>query len=397
MIEKSDVIQLGCPPLPVVRIAFIGLGRRGKQSFGNYMHLDGVEIRAVCDVDEDNLREVRALLKKNGRTAVDGYSGAEDWKTVCGRDDIDLVYVCTCIRLHAEIAVYAMACNKHVAVEVPIADTVEDCWRIVEAAEKYRRHCIMLENCCYGRFEMAALNMCSHGVLGDVIHAEGSYIHDLRHIDFKKRPDYLDHWLKEGNPYPTHGLGPVCQALGIHRRDRLSWAISVSNGQFCFPETGNADFVDRCVLGNTNTTIIMTEKQKTIVLQHDISSPRPYWRNFLLSGTEGFIRKAEPPIVQIPGCTIDTLSGLYERFEHPFYVEKGKQAASIGAHEGMDFMMDYRLVHCLQRGLPLDMDVYDAVEWSCLVELTALSIQCGHVPVQIPDFTRGAWCRTFSG
>ena len=392
--EYPHVLLLRCDPIPHVRIGFIGLGRRGKQSFNNYMYLEGVEIRAVCDLKEENLAEARKLMAEKKKRPAEEYTAPDGWKKICERNDIDLVYVCTSMKMHAEIAVYAMENNKHVAIEVPIVNTIEECWQIVNTAEKFRRHCIMLENCCYERFEMAALNMCSQGLLGEVFHAEGSYIHDLRNIDFQQRPDYTEQWQKSGNPYPTHGLGPICQAMNIHRGDRLAWLVSVSNAQFTHPNTGIENYEEKCILGNTNTTIIKTERQKTIVLQHDISSPRPYCRNYMLSGTKGFIQKAEMPLVHIPEGNADAQKNgkeIIEQYDHPFYREKGEQAIRIGAHDGMDYMMDYRLIHCLQKGLPLDMDVYDAVEWSSLVELTRLSIERGCVPVDIPDFTRGAW------
>ncbi len=392
--KQNDVLLLRCAPISVVRIAFIGLGRRGKQSLNNYVHLEGVEIKAVCDLKEENLSEARRILEKYNKNRADEYTAADAWKKLCERSDIDLVYVCTSINLHAEIAVYAMENGKHVATEVPIANTIADCWKIVNAAEKHRRHCIMLENCCYGRFELAALNMCSKGLFGDIIHAEGGYIHDLRNMDFDNRPDYTARWQTFGNPYPTHGLGPVCQALNIHRGDRLSWLVSVSNRQFCFPQVSDGKIDDECTLGNINTTIIKTAKEKTIVLQHDISSPRPYSRNYMLSGTKGFIQKEAQPVMKFENAGSDeenTVVSLLEKYEHPFYKAKGEQAVAIDTHEGMDFIMDYRLIYCLQNGLPLDMDVYDAVEWSSIVELTAQSIRSGNIPVAIPDFTRGAW------
>ena len=392
--KYPHVLVLQCAPLPIVRIAFIGLGRRGRQSLVNYMHLDGVAIRVFCDLQQENRDEARAILKSHNKPLPDEYGGADDWKAVCRRDDIDLVYICTSIRWHADIAVYAMEHGKHVACEVPIANTIADCWRIVDAAERYRRHCMMLENCCYDRFEMAALHLCSQGIVGEITHAEGSYVHDLRNIDFTKRPDYIGHWLTTGNPYPTHGLGPLCQTMNIHRGDRLERLVSVSNGQFNYPEVAGRDMASECRLGNMNTTILTTLKGKTIVLQHDISSPRPYERRYLLSGTQGFIEKGSHGRMQslFPGVDeVNEQEAFFARYDHPFYQSHGEQARQIGFHGGMDFMMDYRLIHCLQQGLPLDMDVYDAVEWSSLVELTSLSVRQGSVPVEIPDFTRGAW------
>lgn len=392
--EYPHVVALRCAPLPVVRIAFIGLGHRGRQSLVHYMYLDGVEVRAVCDLQRENREEARAVLESHGMPAADEYGGADDWKEVCRRDDIDLVYVCTSIRLHADIAVYAMEHGKHVACEVPIANTIADCWRIVDAAERCRRHCMMLENCCYDRFEMAALHLCSQGAIGEVTHAEGSYVHDLSHIDFAKRPDYIGHWLTTGNPYPTHGLGPLCQAMKIHRGDRLARLVSVSNRQFNYPEVAGRDMAAECRLGNMNTTIVTTLKSKTMVLQHDISSPRPYERRYLLSGTHGFVERESHGRMKslVPG--VDEMceqEAFFARYDHPFYQSHGDLARRVGAHGGMDFMMDYRLIHCLRQGLPLDMDVYDGVEWSSLVELTRLSVEQGGCPVDIPDFTRGAW------
>jgi hypothetical protein len=394
--DNSNVLLLACEPLPLVRIAFVGLGKRGKESLSNYMYLEGVEIKVISDLNMDNLAEAQHILKKYKKKQAEEYNGKDDWQKICRRDDIDLVYVCASRNIHAEIAVCAMQNGKHVAVEVPVANNLKECWDVVGAAEKYRRHCIMLENCCYDRFEMTALNMKQQGVLGDIIHAEGGYIHDLRQIDFTARPDYAELWLMEGNPYPTHGLGPLCQVLDIHRGDRLSWLVSVSNAQFGFPCAGGGEFYKRCVLGNTNTTIIKTEKEKTIVLQHDISSPRPYSRNYLLSGTSGFLHKGEMPVITLSaeadGCN-KSASELLEKYEHPFYREKGELAQRVGGHGGMDFIMDYRLIYCLRKGLPLDMDVYDAAEWSCIIELTETSVKNNSTPVQIPDFTRGAWNR----
>lgn len=391
--NNSNVLLLACDPVSTVRVAFIGLGKRGKESINHYMYLEGVEIKIICDLNEENLFAVKNLLKKHGKKNADEYKGKEDWRKICEREDIDLIYICTSRSLHAKIAVYAMKNDKHVAVEVPAANTIEECWQIVDTAEKYRRHCIMLENCCYGRFELAVMNMRNQGLLGDIIHVEGSYIHDLRKIDFTQRPEYIDLWFMEGNPYPTHGLGPLCQALNIHRGDKLSWLISASNGQFGFPEANENNLQKQYILGNINTSIIKTEKQKTIVIQHDISSPRPYKREYLVSGTKGFVQNGELPVVHLPEIKENeiAISSLLEKFEHPFYREKGELASRVGYHGGMDFIMDYRLIYCLQNGLPLDMDVYDAAEWSSIIELTKISVRNGSSPVIIPDFTRGAW------
>lgn len=391
--EQKSVLQLACKPIHNVRIAFIGLGKRGKESFHNYMHLEGVAVVAICDTLEQNTKEIQQVLLTHEKPLADAYTGIDDWRLICERSDIDLVYICTERSLHTPIAVYAMQCGKHVAIEVPAANTVEECWQLVNTAEETQKHCIMLENCCYGFDELTVLNMKQQGVLGEIFHAEGAYIHDLRQLDFDAKKHYLDVWKMQGNPYPTHGLGPLCQLLEIHRSDSLAWLSSVSSGQFNYPQKVSEEFKQACVLGNINTTILRTERGKTITLQHDISSPRPYSRNYLISGTEGFVQNRDSFQISLSENSGEFLSKedtelLVKKYEHPFYKEMGDLAREVGGHGGMDFIMDYRLIYCLQNGLPLDMDVYDAAEWSCIVELSAKSVANNSQPIAIPDFTR---------
>jgi len=394
--NQTDVLQLACDPIESVRIGFIGLGKRGKEAFNNFLYIDGVEIVAICDMVDENIAIVNNTLNRHNKKIAEVYSGDECWRSVCEREDVNLVYVCTDRSLHVQIAVYAMKMGKHVAVEVPIANTLEECWQLVDTAEKTRKHCMMLENCCYGAFEMTMLNMAQQGLFGEIFHVEGGYIHNLRELDFEKRPHYLDVWSMKGNPYPTHALGPICQLLNIHRSDKLESLVSVSSGQFEFPKCNDIKIDKKCILGNMNTTIIRTQRNKTIVLQHDISSSRPYSRNYLLSGTKGFAQKRETPLIALSPNSNEFLlqeemDELLRKYEHPFYVQLGELAREVGTHGGMNFIMDYRLIFCLQNGLPLDMDVYDAVEWSSIIELSAQSVNNGSVPVDIPDFTRGGW------
>ena len=298
--------------------------------------------------------------------------------------------------------------GKHVAVEVPAAMTVAECWDLVNTAEQTRRHCMMLENCCYDFFEMATLNMAQQGLFGDVMHAEGAYIHDLRSYNYDTTATgYKNMWRlkaqkeEAGNPYPTHGLGPVAQILNIHRGDRMATLVSMSNAQkgmhlYAAEHGITGEDTAHIDMGDMNTTLIRTAKGKTIMIQHDVTSPRPYNRIHMVSGTKGFAQKypltgiaLEPNAHEF--VSQQTLDSLLKVYEHPFCKEIGEKARQVGGHGGMDFIMDYRLIHCLKNGLPLDMDVYDAAEWSCLVELTDYSVRNGSVPVQIPDFTRGEW------
>lgn len=391
---SPDLLELACEPIPKVRIAFIGLGKRGKESLQHYLHIDGVEVMVLCDINHKQTVLAKEIL---GQYATpDVYNAPDDWKKVCERSDIDLVYVCTSRWMHAQIAVYAMQCNKHVALEVPAANSIAECWAIIDAAEKYRRHCFLLENCCYDYFEMTVLNMRRQGLTGEIIHAESSYFHDLTHIDFEQRPDYKSLWQMRGNPYPTHSMGPICQLLDIHRGDRLKSLVSVSSGQFNFPSFAKEKDENLFCLGNINTTIIKTEKNKTIVLQHDISSPQPYARKYKVMGTQSYFEKgAKDDIIVVDSCehtSNRSLCGdLLYKHEHPFYAKYGEMARKVGAHGGMDYIMDARLIYCLQNGLPLDIDVYDAAEWSAIIELSAISVKNNSCVVEIPDFTRGRW------
>lgn len=406
---QTDVLALQCAPIDTVRIGFIGAGMRGFESVKRYCYLDGVKIKAISDLEKDKLSKCQATLKKFNKPDADLYSGAEDWKRICERTDIDLIYVCTHWQLHTPIALYAMAHGKHVVVEVPGALTIKECWQLVDASEKTRKHCMMLENCNYDFFELATLNMAQQGIFGELMHAEGAYIHDLRSINFKEKNGYWDMWRLKynaehtGNPYPTHGLGPIAHAMNIHRGDKMDYLVSMSTNQKGMTDYANekfgktSDFAKRDYqLGDMNTTIIRTAKGKTIMLQHDVTSPRPYNRHHLLSGTKGFAQKYPVQSIALEpnahsALDKQNMDSLLKVYEHPFSKEIGEKARLVGGHGGMDFIMDYRLIYCLQHGLALDMDVYDAAEWSSIVQLTETSVLNGSTPVKVPDFTRGAW------
>lgn len=408
---QTDVLQLRCDPIPVVRVAFIGLGMRGSMAVDRFTHLDGVEVVALCDVRPEYVQQAQNRLKNAGLPAAQEFTGAEDWKKVCELENVDLIYNCTPWLLHTPIAVYAMEHGKHVAIEVPAAMSIEECWQLVNTAEKTRRHCMMLENCCYDFFEMATLNMAQQGLFGEIMHVEGAYIHDLRSLNLDEKTGYYDMWrlkyntIHTGNPYPTHGLGPVCQVLNIHRGDKMDYLVSVSSAQKGLSvaaaekfgkdsEYAQTDYA----LGDMNTTLIRTHKGKTIMIQHDVTSPRPYDRLHKISGTKGFAQKYPTEGIALePNAHSflpkEQMDSLMARYEHPITREIGEKAREVGGHGGMDFMMDYRLIYCLRNGLPLDQDVYDAAEWSSLVELTETSVKHNGIPVRIPDFTRGAWDR----
>lgn len=396
---QHNVLQLRCEPIDKVRIGFIGLGVRAKRAIMRMMHIKGVEITAICDLVSRNVDEAQSIIAENGKRHAMAYCDSNGWIRICESADIDLVYVCTDWSSHARIAVHAMECGKHVALEVPAATTIEDCWRLVDTAEKSRRHCIMLENCCYDEFELTLLQMAQQGVLGEIIHAEGSYLHDLRERiasndeGGRRWTNWQVEFLRKhnGNPYPTHGLGPIALAMNIHRGDRMKSIVSVSSkrvGESC----------NNALSGNMSSSIITTEKGHTIAVQHCVSLPHPYSRSFLLSGTKGFAQKYPMQHIALDpegdraiiGRELEEILGKYQ---HPFIKEYKAFGEELCGRRWIDYAMDSRLIHCLRSGKPLDMDVYDAAEWSSLVELTELSVARGGAPVDIPDFTRGDWNR----
>ena len=394
-ITGNSALDLRCAPIECVRIGFVGLGVRAKRAVHRMMHIEGCCITALCDLVKENIDEAVAIIaEQNGKTPAI-FNGENGWKQLCETEDVDLVYICTDWASHADIAVYAMQCGKHVATEVPAATTISDCWRLVDTAEATQRHCIMLENCCYDEFELCSINMAQQGVLGDIIHAEGSYLHDLRERiasnDYGERK--WSNWQIEfmnshnGNPYPTHGLGPIALAMNIHRGDRMKSIVSVSSMR-----TGDKDGLN----GTMNSSLITTEKGKTILVQHCIPLPRPYSRSFLLSGTEGFAQKYPIPMFAFAPDSENAIIGeecenITKKYVHPFVAEYKERGTELCGRRWIDYAMDCRLIHCLRNGLPLDMNVYDAVLWSSLVELTDTSASNGGAPIEIPDFTRGRW------
>ncbi len=406
---QKDVIELTCEPIDTVRIAIIGLGMRGKGAVKRFTYLENIKIVALCDVVPENVEKSQQILVENGFPKADIYTDSEDWKKICERDDIDLIYACTHWDLHTPIAVYAMEHGKHVATEVPAALTINECWQLIETAEKTQKHCIQLENCIYDFFEITTLNMAQQGLLGEIVHAEGAYIHDLRWLNFDEETGYWNMWrLKhlekaDGNTYPTHGLGPVSHVMNIHRGDKMNYLVSMSTDQFGMTAYAkekfgeDSDYAKRNYQkGDMNTTIIKTEKGKTIMLQHDVTSPRPYSRLHTISGTKGFVQKYPQRGIALEPKAHSFLSeskrdSILNEYTHPIVKDIVEKAKEVGGHGGMDFIMDYRLIYCLRNGLPLDQDVYDAAEWSSIIELSKKSVTNQSMSIKIPDFTRGAW------
>ncbi len=410
----ASMMDFAAKPMGKVRVGVIGIGARGGGSANRLAQIPGTEVTAICDLDEERCKGHAKWLKRISvtKTMPKIYTGSpEAWKRLCEADDVDLVYNATPWQLHTPIALYAMEHGKHVAIEVPAALTLDDCWALVETSERTRRHCMQLENCCYGETEMLALNMARLGLFGDIIHAEGAYIHDLhvKHYAEQKDKGYWDHWrLKynrdhNGNQYQTHGLGPVCQYMNITRGDNFDFLVSVSSKQSVFESYAKSTFPAdswqanmKIRMGDMNTTVIKTKLGRTIMVQHDVSSPRPYSRINLVSGTKGIL--CDYPLrIAVSGhggahsFRESRTEELRKKYMHPLWKQAGELAKKVGGHGGMDFLMDLRLSYCLQNGLPLDQSVYDLATWCSLGELTERSDSARGRSMDVPDFTRGLW------
>lgn len=412
---QQTMVGYADDPIDTVRVAIVGLGDRGSWAVKRYTQVPWTRTVAVCDAEADRAEASAKWLVDHGYPAPAVYSGPEAYKELCLRDDIDLVYVCTDWAHHVPVALCAMEHGKHVAVEVPSANSLKECWDLVNTSERTRRHCVILENCCYDFFEMMSLQLAQQGALGEVLHAEGSYHHNL---DFYWN-QYWEDWRLQfnathrGDLYPTHGLGPVAQALDINRGDRFTSLVAMDtksvNGKEILrtwrgvenPEFKNGDLV---------CTLLRTEKEKTVLIEHDVMTPRPYNRMYQLVGTKGYAAKY--PVEQLTlgqdvldalgvdysitdahaSLPADVIQQMYAKVQIPILNDELRaKAKEVGGHGGMDWIMDYRLAYCLHYGLPVDMDVYDLASWCCLSELGTISMEHGCRAVEVPDFTRGHW------
>jgi predicted dehydrogenase len=393
-------------PMDVVRIGYVGVGGMGTAHVSNLLKIKGAEIRAVCDIVESRVARAQDMVVKAGQPKPEGYTKGElDFKRLCQREDLDLVYTATPWEWHVPVCLEAMRSGKHAATEVPAAFSIDDCWQLVETSESTGKHCIMMENCNYDDAEMMILNMVKKGVFGELLHAEGGYLHDLRDVKHDLNGEGAwrrAHSMKRnGDLYPTHGLGPIAQCLDINRGNYFDYLVSFgtkTRGLHKYAvETFGQDSPqakERFVLSDVVTTLIRTMSGETVVLTHDTSSPRPYSRNILVQGTKGVVRKYPEKKVYIEGRSKndawEPLDTYRQEFRHPVWVELEEQSKGAG-HGGMDFIEDYRLINALLKGVEPDMDVYDAAVISAVTELSSRSIAGNGEPMKFPDFTRGMW------
>ncbi|MDK2598683.1 Gfo/Idh/MocA family protein [Pseudoalteromonas obscura] len=408
--KGKSVIGLVVPKMDVVRVAFIGVGQRGYGHVKRMSHIEGAEIVAICDTHNEVLERSAKYLTDKGlkKPALYG-TGELAYKEMLEREDIDIVIISTPWKWHAPMAIDTMESGKHAFVEVPLALTVEEMWQIVDTAERTQKNCMMMENVNYGRDELMVLNMVRQGLFGELLHGEAAYIHELRwqmkeleHKTGSWRTEW--HTRRDGNLYPTHGLGPVSQYMNINRGDRFDYLTSMSS-----PALGRAAYAQRefpkahqrnqwnYICGDMNTTMIKTVNGRSIVVQHDTTTPRPYSRHNLIQGTNGVFAGFPNRIALEQGGRgsfhdwDEDMAYWYGKYDHPLWVKMGEEAERNGGHGGMDFLMFWRMIYCLRNGEPLDQDVYDGAAWSVISPLSAQSVANRSESVSIPDFTRGHW------
>lgn len=423
-VGQKSALLLTTPKLKVVRVGFVGLGWRGSEAVRRWTYQEGIQVIGLCDHEKDRVEKANNRLRQAGLPPAEEYSGEYGYKALCERSDVDLIYIATDWKHHVPIAKYALEHGKNVAIEVPSAMNLHDCWDLINLSEQKQLHCMMLENCCYDFFELNTLNMAQHGLFGEVLYASGAYRHWLDNGEYwtaywGNGPEDKLHWRLDynmrfrGDVYPTHGLGPVAQVMNIHRGDRFTTLTAMDTKSVrgkASAEKLSGETVD-FRNGDITTTLLRTEKGKVIQVMHDVMTPQPYNRMYQIIGTHGIANKYPSE-----GYALDTdgmkragiqkssnyqdgevylptadFNALVKKYESPMVTKYVKKAKEVGGHGGMDFIEDSRLIYCLQHGLPFDIDVYDMAEWCCLAELGSISMDNGSLPVEVPDFTRGHW------
>ncbi len=387
-----------------VRLGIIGVGGRGSSLLEDLLAVENVQVKAICDLVPEKVAKAQKAVTAAGQPEPTGFSKGERDFEHLNKLDLDIVYIATPWNWHVPMAIDAMKNGKHAAVEVPACTTLQECWDIVNTSEATRKHCVILENCCYGDNEMMVLGMVRDGLFGEVTHGEAAYLHDLRGIVTANEGEGLwrrvPHMKRNGNLYPTHGLGPVAHYMDIHRGDRFDYMVSVSSAEASlsayvkakFPE-GDPKRSEKYICGDMNTSIIKTQKGRTILLQHDVVNPRPYSRLNAIQGTKGMFADY-PPRIFFDGSKEEDWQKIDEykdKYEHPLWKKTGELARKMGGHGGMDYVMNYRLMDCLKRGLVPDINVYDAAAWSAPTPLSEASVAQNGAPQKFPDFTRGKW------
>ena len=385
----ADALDVRARPMDQVRIGLVGIGSRGSWLLRLLLDLEGVAIKAVCDIIPDRVAKAQDNVAAAKQPRPTGYSrGETDFRRLCETEELDLVINATRPwKWHVPISVAAMTAGKHAATEVPAAETIEECWQLVETAQERQKYCVMLENCCYFREVMLVHSMLRKGLFGELRHCEAGY----QHYGGRARPATpgrpREAKVRTANSYPTHPIGPVAQWMDINRGNRFDYLVSMS-----------ADGTGSNRSADINTSLIRTVQGQTITLYFDTKLPRPYDLIYRVQGTRG-ICMATSDKIYIEGRspkpdTWEPMDAYYKEFEHPLWKGLGEKAARRGGHGGGDWLEMHRWIKALRTGPPPDMDVYDAATWSCITELSEKSVATRSSPMDFPDFTRGRWKTT---
>lgn len=412
---RHSVMDITVPKMDVVRFGMIGLGQRGGSLLPGLLNIEGAQITAICDIYEPTVDKHAKLIKDKAGIEPVRYTGHDEaYRQLLEREDVDAVIIATPWSWHTPMAVHAMKAGKQTFVEVPAALTLEECWRLVETSEKTQVNCMMMENVNYGRSEMMVLNMVRAGLFGELTHGEGAYIHELR-WQMKEIERGTGSWRtfwhakRNANLYPTHGLGPIAHYMNINRGDRFDYLTAAAS-----PALGRKAYAERefdpahnrnqlnYIAGDMHSSLITTAKGRTILVQHDTTTPRPYSRLNLIQGTNG-IFAGFPDRIALENNPLapDDKDGFHkwdtemekwqDAYDHPIWKKMLVEAKRQGGHGGMDFVMLWRMVYCLRNGLPLDQNVYDAAAWSSVIPLSETSVKHRSKSVDVPDFTKGQW------
>jgi hypothetical protein len=405
-----------------IRIALIGVGFRGQNHLDLLLRRADVEIVAICDIDDRMLTASKDMILKSGKKMPVIYTGDPyAWKKMLEiKGGMEGVIISTPWEWHREMIVISVESGiKYIGTEVILGITLQDHWDVVKAAEKYKAHVMMLENVCYRRDVMAVLNMVRQGIFGELVHLQGGYQHDLREVKFndgtkaygggcefgerawteaKWRTEHAIH--RNGDLYPTHGIGPIAHYININRGNRFINLCSFSSKalglneyvkEHCGPDHPNAKVKFR--LGDIVTTNIKCANGETILLQHDTSLPRPYSLGFRVQGTNGLWMDVAKGI-HIEGKSKphqwDAAKEWFDNYDHPLWAKWSKETEGAG-HGGMDFFVIHNFIESIKRNVAPQMDVYDAAAWSAITPLSESSIQLGNETVDFPDFTGGNW------
>ncbi len=397
-----------------VRLGFIGVGDRGTWLLRLALERDDCEVKAVCDVKPERVERARDMVREaHGNTPRGFADGEEDFLNLVDRDDMDAVIIATPWLWHTPMAVAAMKSGKWVGTEVPAAVTVQECWDLVDTSEETGMPCMIMENVCFRRDVMAVLNMVRQGMFGELMHCHCGYQHDLRGVKFNPDAEFgpgangeaewrTEHSVRRnGDLYPTHGVGPVAKMLNINSGNRFltltSTATKTRGLHNYIVDVGGEDHPNADIefkLGDIVTTVITCSGGETILISHDTNLPRPYSLAFRVQGTQG-IWMNDGSTIYFEGVSPEPhrwedFGSYEERYDHPLWTRYEDRAAGSG-HGGMDFFVVNAFIEAVKRDVEPPIDVYDAAAWSVIAPLSERSIAMGSAPVPFPDFTRGKW------